>query len=269
MSNIGSSLAFTAYGAAGNPPLVILHGLFGSGRNWSSYAKLLSDTWYVLAVDLPDHGRSPWTSEPLTYPMMAEAVAEFLASQHIDAATVMGHSMGGKVAMTLALTQPERIAALVVVDIAPVPYNNRDREHERYIAAMRAIDTTHTTRRSEVEAALGDDIPDPAIRAFLMQNLVPDDTTGGLRWQCNLAAFAANMTALVDFPVSPTMTPYAGPTRFIVGGNSRYVQEKSEPTLLRLFPNAGIDRLPGAGHWPHAEMPKLFTEKLVRFLASL
>lgn len=263
------SLAFTAYGAAGNPPLVILHGLFGSGRNWATYAKALSADWYVLTVDLPNHGRSPWTNEPQTYPAMAEAVVEFLDSQHLEAATFIGHSMGGKVAMTLALTHPQRVAALVVVDIAPVPYNNRDREHERYIAAMLAIDTAHATRRSEVEAALVSDIPDAAIRAFLMQNLVADEATGGLRWQCNLAAFATSITALVDFPVATTATPYAGPTRFIVGGNSPYVREKSEPTIARLFPHAGIDRLPGAGHWPHAEVPKVFTETLTGFLARL
>jgi len=262
-------LACTAYGTVDHPPLVILHGLFGSGRNWASYAKALSDTWYVLAVDLPNHGRSPWVDQPLSYPTMAEAVADFLDDQHLAAATFIGHSMGGKVAMTLALTQPQRISALVVVDIAPVPYSNRDREHDHYIAAMRAIDPSHTTRRAEVEARLVDAVADPAIRAFLMQNLVADEASGGLRWQLNLAGLAGSMENLVDFPLAANAVPYTGPTRFIVGGNSSYVREKVEPEIARLFPAAGIDRLANAGHWPHAEVPALFSQKLMGFLQSV
>ncbi len=263
------SLAFTANGDKDNPPLIILHGLFGSSRNWATYAKALSATWYVLAIDLPNHGRSPWQSEPLSYAGMAADVAGFLDQHALPSATVLGHSMGGKVAMTLALTQPQRVDAVGVVDIAPVPYNNRDREHDRYIAAMRAVDLSQITRRAEVDMALVSDVPDAAIRGFLLQNLITDEVSGGLCWQLNLAGLADSLPALVGFPAAATGTPYNGPTRFIVGGESAFVRDKYEPEIHRLFPHAGLDRLAGSGHWPHAEVPKAFSAALLAFLAGV
>lgn len=263
------SLAFTPHGDPANPPLVILHGLFGSGRNWTSVAKALSADWYVRTVDLPNHGRSAWVEEPLTYPLLAQAVIGFLDEQGLENPVVLGHSMGGKTAMTLALTVPERVGALAIVDIAPVVYNSEDREHADYIDAMQGVDTTRYTRRAEVEAALMDKIGNESIRKFLMQNLVTDEATGGLRWQINLDGLKASLPFLMDFPAGQTAPPYRGSSHFIVGGASNYVRAKSEPEIARLFPRALIDRLPGAGHWPHAEVPGVFLEKLGEFLAGL
>lgn len=259
-------LAFLEYGDAANPPLLILHGLFGSGRNWGSIARTLGETWHVHALDLPDHGRSPWSDSPLTYPYMARMVLHFMDSHGMTEATVVGHSMGGKTAMSMALTAPERISALVVVDIAPVPYGPR--EHLSYIHAMQSVDVSTMNRRAEVEAMLTDSIPTDMIRKFLMQNLVADEATGGLRWQINLDLLAGSMDGLMDFPIEADWEPYGEAAYFLAGGASDYLLPEHEPAVRRLFLDSVIERIPGAGHWLHAEYPKVFIDKVGAFLAK-
>lgn len=257
-------LAHIQHGDHG-PPLIILHGLFGSGRNWGAIAKRLARSYTVYALDLPNHGRSPWWDEPLTYPAMAEAVREFLDAHALPAATVIGHSMGGKTAMQLALKHSDRVAALVVVDIAPVQYAGR--EHLSIIRAMQAADLQNVQRRAEVERQLEDAVSVEAIRKFLMQNLVQREDGSGLRWQINLEGLARSLDALMDFPIEPDMEPYGGPAYFLAGGASDYVLPEHEPAIHRLFLDHELHRLEGCGHWLHAEAPALFTEHVMDFLA--
>lgn len=259
-------LAFLEYGDAANPPLLILHGLFGSGRNWGTIARTLGETWHVYALDLPDHGRSPWSDAPLNYPYMARMVLHFMDSHGLTEAAVIGHSMGGKTAMSMALAAPDRVTALVVVDIAPVAYGRR--EHLSYIRAMQGIDVASMGRRAEVEAQLTEAIPIDMIRKFLMQNLVTDEATGGLRWQINLDLLADSMTALMDFPIEPDWEPYGEPAFFLAGGASDYLLPEHEAAVRRLFLDSTIERIPGAGHWLHAEAPKVFLDKVGGFLAK-
>ncbi len=256
-----SALAAATFGEEG-PSLVILHGLFGSKRNWTRIARGLSRGYRVHTLDLPNHGDSAWT-ETATYPAMADAVRAYLDDAGIERATLIGHSMGGKVAMTLALTHPERLARLIVVDIAPVP---TDSTHLTLIDVMRDLDLSRITRRGEAEATLEKDIPDPALRAFLMQNLVqgPD----GFRWRVNLDALAANLETLQAFPEPLLTHSFDGPTLFLVGALSDYVKAEDAPLIGRLFPGAGIVSVENAGHWLHAENPAAFLAAVEDFLAA-
>lgn len=244
------------------PPLVILHGLFGSGRNWTRLARQLGETWQVFALDLRNHGDSPWT-EGMSYPALAEDVLAFLDRQGLETATVVGHSMGGKTAMALALLYPERVKALVVVDMAPVAYETGFRP---YIEAMQRLDLHRLSRRAEADAGLQAAVPDPGIRAFLLQNLVANPN--GFAWRLNLAALAAGMAAIGDFPETLTGRTYGGRTLFLGGGLSDYIGEGHRPTIHRLFPGAGIEMLPGVGHWVHAEAPETFLARVQAFLGD-
>jgi pimeloyl-ACP methyl ester carboxylesterase len=261
-----SSLAFLDHGDAAKPPLLILHGLFGSGRNWGTIARKLAEQYHVFALDLPNHGRSDWTSGEMDYPFMAHTVANWMDEHAMPSAAVIGHSMGGKTAMQLALRHPERIEALAVIDIAPVAYGPR--EHLPYIHAMQAVNLNGISRRAEVESLLENSIPETMIRKFLMQNLVQDDSGDALRWQINLATLAESMDALMDFPLPDDLEPYSGPSFFLAGGASDYVLPASESAIKRLFLDHTLERIPGAGHWLHAENPALFLEKVGGFLAA-
>ncbi|MBF0334806.1 MAG: alpha/beta fold hydrolase [Alphaproteobacteria bacterium] len=248
------NLASTEYGAGAGRPIVIAHGLFGSGRNWASVAKALGERFHVFTVDLRNHGDSPW-AESSDYLGMAEDLAAFVAP--LDRPVVVGHSMGGKVAMVLALTRPALVGGLVAVDIAPVAYRH---SMIGYARAMRAIDLAAITRRSQVDEALKPQIPDPRIRLFLMQNLVFE---GGLaRWRVNLDALIAHMDEIMGFPLAEGA--YSGPTLVLAGETSPYVPG-SEPAIRHFFPAASIETVPGAGHWAHADRPDWMIERLARF----
>lgn len=251
-------LSFTEYGTGS--PVVIVHGLFGSKRNWSSIAKQLGRTHRIIAVDQRNHGDSPWADEH-TYPDMAADLAELIRKHADGRATVIGHSMGGKAAMALALADPDLVERLVVVDIAPAPSGGTLID---YVHTMAALDLTDFTRRSEVEAALTDSIPEPAIRAFLAQNVATGED--GLRWQLNLKALADNFDAILEFPDYDDASAYPGQTHFIAGGRSDYIQPHHQTEIERLFPGAAIDVIADAGHWVHAEQPKAFIETIHRLL---
>ena len=253
-------LAFQDYGEG--PPLVILHGLFGSGRNWTGIARRLAEAWHVYALDLRNHGDSPW-AEAMDYPAMAGDVGAFLDRQGLDRVALVGHSMGGKTAMALALTRPERIGSLTVVDIAPVAY---PQTHQGYVEALQALDLGGITRRADADAALQASIPEAGIRAFLLQNLVARD--GGFAWRFNLAALGAGMAEISGFPETPERGIYEGRTFFLGGGLSDYITADHHAAIGRLFPRAGIETVAGAGHWVHAEAPGPFLEALQGFLAG-
>lgn len=258
----GMKLSVTEYGEG--PPLAILHGLYGSSRNWATVAKRLSARWRVLCLDLRNHGASPW-ADGMAYPAMAEDVLETLAAVGVtEPPVLLGHSMGGKTAMTAALTRPGALRALVVVDIAPMAYGH---SHEGYIAAMRALDLSEVARRAEADEALAAAVPEPGVRAFLLQNLVFGD--GAARWRLNLDAIEAAMGDLTGFPFAPGAARYEGPALFVAGGESAYVDEASARAIRGFFPNARIETVAGAGHWVHAEAPAAFMAALEGFLDGL
>jgi esterase len=251
-------LSFAEVGAG--PPLVILHGLFGSGRNWASLARRLGESHRVFTVDLRNHGRSPWAAS-MSYREMAADVAAFQTYHGLEGATVMGHSMGGKTAMVLALEQGERVGRLIVVDITPVAYRH---SHLPMIEAMRAVDLEAASRRGDVDEALKFAVPDIGLRGFLLQNLVSE--AGRLRWRLNLKAIADNMDGLIGYPGDLDGLRYGGPTLFLAGAASDYVAADANQRIRALFPAAEIDRIAGAGHWVHAEQPEAFLARVEAFL---
>lgn len=244
------------------PPLVILHGLLGAKRNWATVAKALAARRRVLWADLRNHGASPW-SDDHTYPAMAGDVARLIETRIGAAATVLGHSMGGKVAMLLALTRPDLVSRLVVVDIAPAVSQGAPRD---FLAAMRGAPLATCRTRAEADAALAATVPDPAVRGFLMQNVV--NGPGGLSWGVNLDALERHFEAIRGFPEIPPGYAYPGPTLFIAGGRSDYLQPGHAAAIDRLFPGATVETIPAAGHWVHADAPTAFSAAVERFLDS-
>jgi esterase len=253
------ALAHDAFGAAG-PPVVILHGLLGSARNWTSIAKELADTHRVFVLDLRNHGGSPWAGT-MSFDEMARDVAAFIGGQRLGRVALVGHSLGGKVAMHLALTRPELVERLVVVDVAPVAYAH---SFGPLIEAMRAVDLSKVSRRADADQRLQAAVGDAGVRNFLLQNLVKTDA--GFVWRVNLDALAANMPELLGFPTPGEDAAYRGPTLFIAGGRSDYLGAGHRPLIERLFPHAEHAEIAGAGHWVHAERPAEFLDHLRRFL---
>lgn len=253
-------LAFDDRGAG--PPLVVLHGLFGAKRNWASIAKALAPHHRVLTVDLRNHGASPWDAAH-DYPAIAGDVARFIRTHVGGPAAVLGHSMGGKAAMVLALEEPELVERLIVVDIAPAASRTTLIDALR---AMQQVPLMACTRRGEVEAALASSITDPAVRSFLVQNVTAGPR--GLAWAVNLEALEHNFTAIAGFPRVPEGRSYSRPTLFVVGGRSDYVRPEHHAEIARLFPAAAIEVVACAGHWVHAESPVEFLSVVSGFLSA-
>lgn len=244
------------------PPLVILHGLFGSARNWQSHARALAAQYRVIAVDQRNHGRSPHAAAH-DYLALATDLRALLDALALPSVTLLGHSMGGKAAMTFALQAPARVAKLVVVDIGPFAYADT---HTPIIAAMEALPLATLTRRQDAEAALVAAVPDAAVRQFLLQNLVLDGA--GARWRLNLDALRAGMPALVGALPVAADARYTGSTHFIRGGLSDRVPDADLPRLHAQFPGALVHTVANAGHWPQAEAPAAFTACLAAALAA-
>lgn len=252
-------LAAVEYGAG--PPVAILHGLFGSGRNWATIARRLAARHRVIALDLRNHGASPW-AESMDYGEMAADVLATLAALGCPRAALIGHSMGGKTAMIAALADPATVERLVVVDIAPVVYQPH---HLGLVQAMRALDLTAIGRRAEADRRLAAAVPDPAERGFLLQNLIFESGEPP-RWRINLDAIERELPALGDFPAPPADAAYRGPALFVAGSRSDYVLPADEPEIRRLFPRARLVRIAEAGHWVHAEQPQALLDALAPFL---
>jgi esterase len=254
-------LAWDGFGEAG-PPAVILHGLLGSARNWTGIAKELARTHRVFALDLRNHGRSPW-AKTMSFEEMAGDVAAFIDAHGLSPARLIGHSLGGKVAMRLALTRPDLLERLVVVDVTPVAYRH---SFAPFVEAMHKVDLAAVQRRADADLQLERAIGDPPIRNFLLQNLIKTDA--GFVWRVNLAALAANMPELMGFPAPAEDAAYNGPTLFVAGGRSPYIQAGHRPLIARLFPGAEHAVIEGAGHWVHAERPAEFLAEIRQFLAA-
>ncbi len=231
---------------SGSGPVVcLLHGLFGAARNFGAVQRRLATRFRVVALDLRNHGAS-LHAPGMSYATMAEDVAETLAAMGAWPAAILGHSMGGKVAMRLALGQARAVRALVVADIAPVPYPPHHRE---MIAAMRALTLAPGMTRQAADAALAAAVPEPEVRGFLLQNLVVGETPS---WRNGLAEIAAAIDEIEDFPV-PAGAEYEGPALFVAGERSDYIRAEHEGVIRALFPAARFATVRGAGHWLHAD----------------
>jgi len=247
--------------------VVFLHGLFGQGRNWTQIAKQLADRYRVELIDLPHHGRSPWP-ERFDYAETAAMIVDALPDD--EPVTLVGHSLGGKVAMVLALLHPARVERLAVADISPVDYGE-GREFPGYIAAMRGLDLEQVVHRSDADRLLTPAVPNTTVRSFLLQNLRRDaDAPHGWSWQANLEVLGRDLPVISAWPERELAgaAPYDGPVLWLAGGRSDYVRPEFEPAMDRWFPRNRRVTIKDAGHWLHSERPDVFVEVLRRFLGD-
>lgn len=246
------------------PLVAFCHGLFGQGKNWTTIAKEVATDHRVLLVDMPNHGRSPWRDH-FDYVDVADQVAELFSAD--DPVALVGHSMGGKAAMVLALRHPELVERLCVVDVSPVVYEAKS-EFAGYIEAMLAVDLDRLERRGEADQALADAVPNSTVRSFLLQNLRHHD--GVWSWQPNLEVLGRDLAELGGWPEDALAhrPPYEGPTLWVNGQDSDYVRPEYVEAMDRWFPRNRRVTIKNAGHWVHSEQPEVFTEVLRRFLAA-
>lgn len=240
-------------------PVVLLHGLLGSSNNLGNLARHLATGYQVLSVDLRNHGRSPH-SQNISYPLMIADLIKLLDSHGCESCAVLGHSLGGKVAMGLALARPERVRALVVVDICPITYPGD--QNAEIIETLRRVPLDNLQTRAQVDTCLAQNVAEASLRQFLLTNLYRSDH--GYDWRANLKALADNLPLLTAAPASAG--DYRGPALFVKGGLSDYIGPKCEGAIRRQFIGAELKIIPDAGHWPHAEKPVLFNALVSRFL---
>lgn len=246
------------YGDAANPLVLIVHGLFGSGRNWGVIARRLAEQYHVVTPDMRNHGDSPWTKTHSYTDLAADlgrTIDRFGGRAH-----VIGHSMGGKASMALALTQPDKVASLLVADIAPVSYGH---SQQQFIDAMRAVDLAAVVKRSDAVEQLARSVSDPALQSFFTQSL----DVKGRRWKYNLDTLEAEMPKILSFPALDAA--FTGPTLFLSGGKSDYVRPEHRDTIRRHFPKARFAKMPQAGHWLHADDPRGFEASVRAFLSAV
>ncbi len=239
------------------PPVLIAHGLFGSARNWGVIAKRLSDLRRVVTVDMRNHGQSPW-DDSNTYSDMAADLAEVIEAQGAPM-DVVGHSMGGKAAMMLAVTRPDLLRRLIVADIAPVAYGH---SQSHLIEAMRKIDLAEVATRGDADRQLEPHVPEAGVRAFLLQSL----DVKAKAWRLNHDVLARFMDDIVGWPDGVT-GQFEGPTLFLSGASSDYVLPDHRPLIKALFPQARFAKIPQAGHWLHADKPREFEASLRAFFS--
>jgi esterase len=244
------------------PPLIILHGLFGSSTNWKSIAQCLTKSYSVDRVDLRNHGASPW-HDTMDYLDMADDVKQFIEQHQLENPILLGHSMGGKVAMQLALSHPELLTRLMVVDIAPVAYPPAADGQMDVLAGMEAMEVEALSSRKEAEQRLVATIEDEATRKFVLTNLIRNED-GGYRWRLNLASIRDNYDRLREKPLLGEA--FTKPTLFVKGALSNYIQAQNEEEILDLFPRASVKTIMQAGHWLHAERPQAFQKIATDFL---
>lgn len=239
-------------------PMIILHGVFGSSDNWLTQAKLFSPHFRVFTIDQRNHGQSPHDEE-FSYPVMVTDLLQFIDEHQLKDPIVIGHSMGGKVAMNFAVAHPEKLEKLIVVDIAPKPYNL---EHYVIIEGLKAIPVQTITSRNEADAALAAYVPEPDVRQFLLKNL-QRRPEGGFTWKINLPVIDKNLNK-IGFDLE-----FAGkfekPTLFIRGGKSKYVKDEDMTRIKEVFPQAELKTL-DTGHWVQAEKPQEFVDTVMKWL---
>lgn len=250
-------LAYEELGQENPIPLIVLHGFFASSRNWRKIAETLSSEFHVYILDMRNHGSSPQHAL-MDYPAMTADVLRFMDAHALPTAHFMGHSMGGKIAMWLALNHPERLNKLVVVDIAPKSYIHG---FDKTIQALIDLPLDVIHNRKEAEVRLANAIPELDYRQFLLQNLILKD--GRYGWRIKLDIFLRMASNIIAFPETQNLTPYRGETLFIKGANSCYVTQED---TFQLFPTAKFREIAEAGHWVHVQQPEVFTEVVENFL---
>lgn len=243
------------------PPVILLHGLFGSGNNLGALARALAASHSVYSVDLPNHGRSGWL-EDATLATMAACLADWMAHQGLPCAQFVGHSLGGKLAMQLALARPRLVSALVVADIAPVAYPPH---HDGVFAALDAVAAGQCASREAAAGLMAAHLQEQQVIQFLLSSL-RRDTDGVYRWRFNLEGLKRGYGAVRAEPA--VTAPFRGPVLFIKGGESDYIREEHRAHILKLFPRAGVKIMPGCGHWLHAQRPSLFNSLVQRFVLA-
>jgi len=256
-----ASLSYDRTGAGA--PIVILHGLFGAKRNWQSIARKLASQFTVFTVDMRNHGDSPRHAR-MDYATLAADIGALLDTLNLEGVTLIGHSMGGKAAMTYALTDAARLSRLVIVDIAPRAYPN---EYGTMLAGMARLDLGVTKNRTAADAALRQYIPEETIRSFILQSL-RFRSGAAFEWQINIEAIAANIDALVGAIPVATTARFARPSFFIRGENSDRIGAADFVTIAHHFPDYTDIAIAAAGHWPHAENPAGFLQALQQILAN-
>jgi len=244
-------------------PLIILHGLFGTLDNWGSQVATLEQHFQIISVDLRNHGQSPH-HEHMNYDVMANDVIELMNDLHIDQAHIIGHSMGGKVAMQLAINNVERVDKLIIVDISPVAYPVH---HQQIIEGLLSIDLETLKSRNDADKQLAQYESDLGIRAFLLKNLYRNEQKK-FTWRANIHVIKEEYNNISDAPSHTTKEKFTGPTLFIKGNNSAYIQMAHKSCIDELFTNVSFKLIEGAGHWPHAEKPKIFSSIIRKFLQN-
>ncbi len=251
-------LNFKQYSTEGDT-LLVMHGLFGSLGNWGWQCRQFAKDFAVIGLDLRNHGGSDH-SDVMDYAHIAQDVVEFMDAHRIQRCHLLGHSMGGKTAMQVALSAPERIDRLVVADIAPVQYRG---QHDSILAGLEAIDLSRITTRTEADVILAAYEPDELVRQFLLTNLIKD--ASGFRWRINLPVLKASYDRLREPP--PSEGQFEGPVLFVKGALSNYITEKHRDAILQRFPNASVKIIQHTGHWLHAEKPQTFYRIVHSFLS--
>lgn len=252
-------LAFETYGEGAKPPLIILHGFFASSRNWRQIAKKLANYYYIYVLDLRNHGLSPHCPD-MDYPTMAADLNLFMDEQSLQTANIMGHSMGGKVAMWFALNNPQKIQKLIVADISPVSYQH---SFDKTIQALKSLPLDTISNRKQADVYLATDISELSYRQFLLQNLHLKD--GHYCWRVDLDIFNQTADNIIAFPSIDLTSPFVDEVLFIMGGNSTYLNVHA---IDSFFPNAEIAILEQANHWLHVDKPEEFCIKIVNFLQN-
>ncbi|WP_330924385.1 alpha/beta fold hydrolase [Candidatus Sororendozoicomonas aggregata] len=241
--------------------LISIHGLFGSLENLGTLNRSLAANFTVHALDLRNHGRSPH-SDTMNYRLMVQDIVVYMDTLGLTSVDLVGHSMGGKVAMSVALQAPERVRKLIVMDVAPVTYLAR---HDDVFSGFYAIDLDTLKGRSDADKVLAHYVKEKAVRQFLLKNLYKNEH-GQYRWRMNLAGIHANYSSLMEG--QSASAPFEGDTLFLKGGESDYIQPEHRSAVLSLFPNASVKIIPEAGHWLHAQKPALVFRSIQRFLSG-
>ena len=244
----------------GGQPIVILHGIFGSSDNWLTQARIMSEKFHVYTLDLRNHGQSPHDAQ-FDYPVMVEDLEQFLSDHKLQDPIIIGHSMGGKVVMNFALKYPEKLAKLIVVDIAPRAYNL---EHYVIIDGLKAIPINEITSRNEADTVLSSFVPEPDVRQFLLKNLLRKPE-GGFTWKINLPVVDKNLSK-IGFDLQ-FEGKFDKPTLFIRGGKSKYVRDSDMTHIKEIFPQAELETM-DTGHWVQAEKPKEFVDLVLRWIET-
>jgi esterase len=255
-------LHFKEYGQG--EPVLILHGLFGTADNWQTVANQLATQFTVFAVDLRNHGRSFHSDDTFNYDVLADDIQDFMDKHWLYQTRLIGHSMGGKVAMQVALNDPDRIQKLAIIDIAPRAYRGG---HENIFQALNALDLNALKNRPQAETFLMQQLENdvPTVQ-FLLKNLSrrPSSEGGGFEWKMNLSVLERDYDNILK-PIEAT-EPFENPTLFVRGGLSRYIKDEDTVEMLKLFPKMRLETIPNAGHWVHANQPELLIKSLFTFL---